>query len=158
MRLFQFWFWKKYWFHFAILLVLLSFLYKFSIEVILISLLLVWIFSLIESFLRGEKRKKYHFRHIHRYYRKPKRFTKINLDYLPEGIKVRAYRDFNKRLNEWMQKHPNRKPTGNEMYRLAINSSHDTLRTRGAKGHWGRQKIRKMILEGNRVVERYYAK
>jgi len=158
MRILKLWFWKKYGLYFIIFLLLLSVVYKFSIEAILVSLFLTWAFSVLRSFLRRKKREKYRVRHVPRHFKKPKKFTKINLNYLPIQIKQKAHHNFNRRFGAWKRNHPNKQPTKNQMYRLAINSSHDTLKTRGAKGHWGRQKIRKMLLEGKGVVKKYEAK
>jgi hypothetical protein len=38
-------------------------------------------------------------------------------------------------------------PSHNELFRIVINASHITIRRRGFSGHWGRQKVRKYLLE-----------
>lgn len=48
-----------------------------------------------------------------------------------------------------------RNPTKGELFRIIINASHITIRKRGVKGHWLRQRIRKYLLEKHNVVKSY---
>ncbi|PIN86883.1 hypothetical protein COV19_02655 [Candidatus Woesearchaeota archaeon CG10_big_fil_rev_8_21_14_0_10_44_13] len=165
MRIFQRWFWERYWLLFVVLVILISVISAFSVKTILLSLLLTWGWSRIKTILRKHKKNVYRTipqrrKFIRRFRRSgsQKRFKGINPDYLPTRIETQAHKDFHRRLSQWKMNHPGKEPNKNQMYRLAINSSHDTLRTRGAKGHWGRQKIRKKILEGKNVVKKYEMK
>lgn len=74
--------------------------------------------------------------------------------YLPNRIKVKADWKYSKLLNKFKKRY-HREPNKNEKFRIGINASHITIRRRGKKGHLGRQKIRKYLLEKNKVVEKY---
>lgn len=145
MRIFELWFWRRYWFIFVILTALFYFFIGLSIKTFLIPLLLIWIYSLIKSFLRRKIPS----------YRRFKYKPHLRKKFLSRGIKSKAHLDFKKELHKFKNKHNGKKPTRNDIYRIAINSSHRTLKTRGAKGHWGRQKIRKILLEKHQVVKKY---
>jgi len=77
--------------------------------------------------------------------------------FLPLRIKAKADRKFNKLLNIFKRKY-RRAPTRNELFGIAISASHITIRKRGKRGHWGRQKIRKYLLEKHKIVEKYVMK
>ncbi len=171
MRIFEAWFWKRYWLLFVFFVILFSILNGFSAISILISLFFTWLISKIRTILRKQRSEGYRINVRHKRFRKFRRAYRphfglgrkfkgrINLNYLPHWMKKKADIDFERRLAQWKKKHQGKKPTRNEMYRLAINSSHDTLpKTRGNKGHMGRQKIRKRILEGRGVVKHYQVK
>lgn len=74
---------------------------------------------------------------------------------LPDWVKSKADRKFNKLLGKFKRSHGNRSPTKNEMFRIIINASHITLRRNTKRGHWGRQKVRKYLLEKHGVVKEY---
>jgi hypothetical protein len=73
---------------------------------------------------------------------------------LPRRVKIKADRKFNKLLRIFKRKYK-RKPTKNELFRIIISASHITIRKRGKRGHWGRQKIRKYLLEKHKIVDNY---
>ena len=74
--------------------------------------------------------------------------------FLSGRIKRKADRKFNKLLNKFKREHK-RNPTRNELFRIVINASHITIRRRGHKGHWGRQKVRKYLSEKNHIVKEF---
>jgi hypothetical protein len=74
--------------------------------------------------------------------------------FLSVRMRAKTDRKYSKLLNRFRKQH-GRKPTRNEAFRLAINASHITIRRRGKRGHWGRQKVRKHLLEKNGVVDKY---
>lgn len=74
--------------------------------------------------------------------------------YLSAKVKAKANRKFYKLLNRFKETH-HHKPTKEELFRIIINASHITIRRRGGRGHWGRQKIRKYLLEKHNIVENY---
>lgn len=69
---------------------------------------------------------------------------------LSAQVRAKADRKFTKLLNRFKKKH-RRNPTKDELFRLIINASHITIRRRGKKGHWGRQKVRKLLLEKHKI-------
>src|SRR3989344_4308033 len=73
---------------------------------------------------------------------------------LSRRIKNKADRKFNKLLNKFKRKNK-RNPTKNELFRIVISASHITIRQRGHKGHWGRPKIRKYLLEKHHIVKEF---
>jgi hypothetical protein len=81
-------------------------------------------------------------------------FKKKKAASLSSRIKAKSDRKFNKLLNRFRHEHK-RKPTRNELFRIIISASHITVRRRGQKGHWGRQRIRKYLLEKHDVVANY---
>lgn len=74
--------------------------------------------------------------------------------FLSAKVKAKADWKFKKLLRKFKQEHK-RKPTGNELFMIIIDASHITIRRRGHKGHWGRQKVRKYLLEKHNIVEKY---
>ncbi|SRR4030042_2687846 len=66
--------------------------------------------------------------------------------FLSRKLRARAHRNLNKRLRKFKLRHK-REPTRNEFMRLVIKTSHDIIKRRGKRGHWVRQKIRKVLLE-----------
>jgi len=74
---------------------------------------------------------------------------------LPDWVKAKADRKFNKLLNQFKYSHHFRNPNKNELFRIIISASHITNRRRGIRAHWSRQKIRKYLLEKNDVVKDY---
>lgn len=74
--------------------------------------------------------------------------------FLSTRLKDRADKKFYKLLNNFKREH-RRKPTKNELFMIVVNASHITIRWRGNKGHWVRQKIRKYLLEKHDIVKNY---
>lgn len=74
--------------------------------------------------------------------------------FLSTAVKAKADWKFKKLLRKFRKEHK-RKPTKNELFRIIINASHITIRRRGHKGHWGRQKVRKYLLEKHDVANNY---
>jgi hypothetical protein len=74
--------------------------------------------------------------------------------FLSDRIKAKADWKFKKLLTKFKHEHK-RKPTRDELFRLIINASHITIRRKGQKGHWGRQKVRKYLLEKHDIVNNY---
>ncbi len=83
-----------------------------------------------------------------------KLFLKKKKIFLSAKIKAKADWKFKKLLNKFKQEH-NREPTRDELFRIIINASHITIRRRGGKGHWGRQKVRKYLLEKHEIVKNF---
>ena len=79
---------------------------------------------------------------------------KLKKLFLSKGVKAKADRKFSKLLHKFKRKH-RRNPTRDELFRIVINASHITIRRKGGKGHWGRQKVRKYLLESHQVVKKY---
>ena len=73
---------------------------------------------------------------------------------LSSKVKAKADWKFTKLFRRFKARYK-RKPTKNELFRIIINASHITIRRRGGKGHWGRQKVRKYLLEKHNVAKNY---
>jgi vacuolar-type H+-ATPase subunit C/Vma6 len=91
---------------------------------------------------------------------KPKRafFKKRKPIFLSKRVKSKADRKYAKLLKNFKRTHHGRQPTHNELLRIVINASHITIRRRGKSGHWGRQKIRKYLLEKHGIVDNFRMK
>ena len=81
--------------------------------------------------------------------------------FLSAKDKARVERKYNKLLAEFKRKHK-RKPTKDDLFRVVIAASHHTFPvkgrnvkwwTKGKRGHWNRQKVRKYLLEKHKIVE-----
>lgn len=70
--------------------------------------------------------------------------------FLSRKVKIRAHRKFRILLSKFRRKH-GREPKRDELFRIIIQVSHLTIRGRGKRRHWGRQKVRKMLLEENGI-------
>lgn len=81
-------------------------------------------------------------------------FVKQKSLVLPQKLKDKADWKFKKLLTKFKQEHQ-RAPSNDELFRIIINASHITIRQKGNKGHWGRQKIRKYLLEKHNVIKNY---
>ncbi len=77
--------------------------------------------------------------------------------YLSRKIKQKADRKYSKLLHRF-KRNKRRNPHKNEKFRIIINASHITIRRRGKVGHWGRQKVRKYLLEKHKAVDKYKMK
>ncbi|MFA6073608.1 MAG: hypothetical protein WC758_05835 [Candidatus Woesearchaeota archaeon] len=66
----------------------------------------------------------------------------------------RADEIFNRLIYQFEQKYE-RSPNRNEIFRRAINASHIVEKKRGLIGHLQRQRIRKYLLEKNKIVRNY---
>jgi hypothetical protein len=66
--------------------------------------------------------------------------------FLSRKIRARAHINLNKRLRKFNLKYK-REPTKKEFKWIVINTSHDTIKKRDKRGHWIRQKIRKVLCE-----------
>jgi hypothetical protein len=75
---------------------------------------------------------------------KKRRVHKLKKLYLSKKVKIKANEKFNKLLHKFKQQRK-KKPNKDELFRIIINASHITIRRKGGKGHWGRQKIRKYL-------------
>ncbi|PIN81330.1 hypothetical protein COV13_01670 [Candidatus Woesearchaeota archaeon CG10_big_fil_rev_8_21_14_0_10_32_9] len=73
---------------------------------------------------------------------------------LSKKVKIKADKKYEKLLAKF-KKLKKRSPNKNDKFRLIINASHITIRRKGIKGHWGRQKVRKYLLEKHKVVDKY---
>jgi hypothetical protein len=73
---------------------------------------------------------------------------------LPAEIKISADRNFNIAIKRFQELH-GRKPNKNEKIGIAVKISHYITRRDGWEGHWTRQKIRKYLLEKNKVVGKF---
>lgn len=73
---------------------------------------------------------------------------------LPYRLKIKADKKFKKLLKKFEERNK-RKPNKKELFRIIINASHITIRKSGKRAHFGRQKIRKYLLEKHKVVKKY---
>jgi hypothetical protein len=129
-----------------------------SIERIgIIILILIFIFFLIkflkELFSKPKKKFK----------KKPSKRKKV---FLTAKTKAKADRKYGKLLAEFKRKHK-RKPSKDDLFRVVIAASHHTFPvkgrnvrrwTKGKRGHWNRQKVRKYLLEKHNIVKNYKMK
>lgn len=74
--------------------------------------------------------------------------------FLSRSIRAKADRKYYKLYGQFKRKY-HREPNKNEKFRIIINASHITIRRRGKSGHWGRQKVRKYLLEKNKIVHKF---
>lgn len=88
------------------------------------------------------------FKKLFKIYKKP---------FLSDKVKAKADWKYTKLLNKFRRIH-HRQPTHDELFRIVINASHITIRRRGKGGHWGRQKVRKYLLEKNSIKDDYVMK
>ena len=116
--------------------------------VVVLIYVLSKIFEKIFSLFRKKKRKSF------RRSRKRISFGKYSLS---EKARLKADRKFDKLKNQFI-KEKGREPNNNESFRIIINTSHITIRRRGFIGHWGRQKVRKYLLEKHNIVDKYKMK
>lgn len=86
-----------------------------------------------------------------------KRLFRPKKIFLSANVKSKADWKFKKLLGRFKQEHK-RDPTKDELFRIIINASHITIRRKGTKGHWGRQKVRKYLLEKHGIVENFIMK
>ena len=119
-----------------------------TIIIIIILLFVIYFFIRFFQEILLKPQKKYRRR------RSPKRKN----NYLTKKTKAKADRKYKKLLSQF--KHENkRKPTHNDLFRIVINASHITIKYRkGHSGHWGRQKVRKYLLEKHDIVDNYIMK
>lgn len=82
---------------------------------------------------------------------------------IPYFIKIKADKKYKKLLAEFKRKHK-RKISKRDLFRIVIAASHHTFPvkgknvrswTKGKRGHWNRQKVRKYLLEKHGVVKKY---
>lgn len=73
---------------------------------------------------------------------------------LSPEIKAEADGKLGKLLNRFRHKY-GRYPQRDELFGLIVQTSHITIRKRGIKGHWARQRIRKYLLEKHGVVKNF---
>lgn len=73
---------------------------------------------------------------------------------LPLRVIRKADWKYQKLLSQFRKRY-HRNPKNDEEFRIIINASHITIRRKGFKGHWGRQKVRKYLLEKHNVVDKY---
>jgi len=104
---------------------------EYIIFKLLLAIFLAWmIYKLISSFFKKKRR------------------------FLSDKLQSIADRKFYNSVNRFKKRH-NRIPNRNEKFRIAIQVSHYIIKRRDVKGHWIRQKIRKHLLEKNKVVEKF---
>ncbi|MBS3085140.1 hypothetical protein J4225_00450 [Candidatus Pacearchaeota archaeon] len=61
---------------------------------------------------------------------------------------------FAKRLHKFKKQHK-RKSNRNEIFLIAVTTSHDVVKQLRRRGHWTRQRVRKYLLEKNKIREHY---
>ncbi len=69
-------------------------------------------------------------------------------------LKRKADIKFNTLLDVFKNKNKHN-PAKNEMFGMAVNASHLTIKKKGSSGHWKRQKVRKYLLEKHNIVKDY---
>jgi|TARA_Y100000310_G_scaffold42248_1_gene39531 hypothetical protein len=83
--------------------------------------------------------------------------------FLTNRTKSKADKKFNKLLRQFKKRHK-RKPSKDELFRIVITASHHTFPvkgrnvrrwTKGKRGHWNRQKVRKYLLEKHKIVKTF---
>ena len=86
--------------------------------------------------------------------------------FLTAKTKVKAERKYRKILAKFKRNHK-RKPTKDDLFRVVITASHHTFPvkgknvrkwTKGKRGHWNRQKVRKYLLEKHNIVKNFRMK
>src|SRR3989344_4427211 len=98
----------------------------------IILIFAIWLFYKFFSFLFRKAHKKH---------------------FLSQRVKSKADKKFYKLAYRFKKKY-RREPNRNERFRIVINASHITIKRKGKRGHWGRQKVRKYLLEKHKVVGR----
>jgi hypothetical protein len=93
---------------------------------------------------------------LKRFFRGRQRIQKRKI-FLSRRVRIKADRKFNKLLTKFKNKH-HHKPNRKELRWIVVNASHMTIRRGGHSGHWGRQKVRKYLLEKNKIVDNYIMK
>lgn len=125
----------------------------------IIILILIFIFFCIRSlkrlFLKRKKKLK-----------KKEKSIKTKKYFLSAKNKAKAERKYKKLLIRFKRKH-GYKPSKNDLFRIVIAASHHTFPvkgknvrrwTKGKRGHWNRQKVRKYLLEKHNIVKNYKMK
>jgi len=124
---------------------------------ILILILIILIIRFIKKLFSAPKK---------RFKKKKKKSTKRKKVFLTAKTKAKADRKYRKLLSEFKRKHK-RIPTKDDLFRVVITASHHTFPvkgrnvrkwTKGKRGHWNRQKVRKYLLEKHKIVENYIMK
>ncbi len=129
-------------------------------QIVIIILILVFTLFFIRFLAElFSKRKK-------KFERKKQKPKKRKTDFLSKKIKSKAERKYRKLLVEFKKKNK-RKASKNDLFKVVIAASHHTFPvkgrnvkkwTKGTRGHWNRQKVRKYLLEKHKIVENYKMK
>jgi hypothetical protein len=76
----------------------------------------------------------------------PKKLDK----YMSFGLRLKSFKTHDASIRKFKERR-DRKPTRRELGRIIINDSHKIIQKRGTKGHWRRQKIRRMLFEDHNI-------
>ena len=74
----------------------------------------------------------------------PSKRKKRKRRWLSSKMKARSKRKFNYLMGKF-KKQKGRTPNRSEEGFIIVEASHLTMKTRGKRGHWGRQKVRKYL-------------
>jgi hypothetical protein len=119
-----------------------------------IILLLIFMFFFIRFLKKLFSKPKKRFK------KKSKKQKKV---FLTSKTKAKADGKYGKLLAEFKRKHK-RKPSQKDLFLVAVAASHHTFPvkgknvrrwTKGERGHWNRQKVRKYLLEKHKIVGKY---
>lgn len=127
------------------------------IGIIILILISTFFFIKFLKELFSKPRKKF---------KKKRRSVKGEKVFLTSKTKAKADRKYGKLLAEFKRKHK-RKPSRDDLIKVVIAASHHTFPvkginvrkwTKGTRGHWNRQKVRKYLLEKHKIVENFKMK
>ena len=130
------------------------------IGIIILGLIFIFFFIKFLEVLFTTPKKKFKER------KRKKRSSKRKKVFLTAKTKAKAERKYRKILAQFKRKHK-RKPTKKDLRRVVITASHHTFPvkgrnvrrwTKGKRGHWNRQKVRKYLLEKHNIVKKYKMK
>ena len=74
--------------------------------------------------------------------------------YLSSEVRSKADWKYQKLLRKFKLRNK-REPINREKFWIIVNASHITIRRKGFRGHWGRQKVRKYLLEKHGIRKNY---
>jgi hypothetical protein len=76
----------------------------------------------------------------------PKRLDK----YMSFNLRLKSFKVHDTSVKKFKERNK-RNPTKHELDRIIKSDSHKIIIKRGVKGHWRRQKIRRMLFEDNKI-------
>jgi hypothetical protein len=123
----------------------------YEIEIILLLIFMFFFIKFLKKLFSGPKKKF------------KKKSIKQKKVFLTSKTKSKADRKYRKLLAEFKRKHK-RKPSQKDLFGVVVAASHYTVPvkgknvrrfTKGERGHWNRQKVRKYLSEKYKIVENY---
>ena len=92
-----------------------------------------------------------------RSYLKQRFIQKQKTKQIPIILRLKSDFRFNK-LNSQFKRKFSRNPTRDELFKIIVHVSHMSIGTKGFKGHWKRQAVRKYLLEKHGIAGNYAMK